>query len=129
ADLAAILGLPVVLVVDCGKQAQSIAALVHGFSTWRKDVEVAGVILNKVASDKHEAMLRAGLKATGLPCLGAIPRRADLVLPERHLGLVLPEEVDGLDETTARFGAVMDTHIAIRLLLDIAKDISSAEPV
>jgi len=129
ADLAAVLGLPVVLVVDCEKQAQSVAALVHGFSTWRADVEIAGVILNKVASEKHEAMLRAGLAATGVPCLGAIPRRSDLVLPERHLGLVLPEEIDGLDTIMARLGAVMNTHIAIRLLLDIARDVAPAEPV
>src|SRR5690606_7674511 len=53
-DLAEILGLPVVLVVDCEKQAHSVAALVHGFATWRKGVTVAGVIFNRVASDRHE---------------------------------------------------------------------------
>lgn len=96
-DLAAALGLPVVLVVDAEKQSQSIAPLVSGFANWRPEVRVAGVIVNRVATQRHETMLRTALEATRIPWLGAIPRRETLTLPERHLGLVLPGEVEGFD--------------------------------
>lgn len=128
-DLAATLGLPVVLVVDCEKQTQSVAALVHGFSSWREDVRVAGVILNKVASDRHETMLREALAKTGLPCLGAIPRRKDLVLSERHLGLILPDDVDGIEDCIERLGAALTTHVDFRLLGAIAAPVASAPQV
>lgn len=88
AALAATLSVPVVLVVDCARQSQSVAALVHGFSTYRSDIDIAGVILNRVGSARHEAMLRTALAPLGVTVFGALPRSADLVLPERHLGLV-----------------------------------------
>ncbi|MFB2551715.1 cobyrinate a,c-diamide synthase [Ensifer soli] len=97
ADLAALIGLPVVLVVDCGRMAQSVAALVSGYAAFRPDVPVAGVILNKVGSDRHEAMLRQALAAIAMPVLGALRRDPALVLPERHLGLVLAEEHPALE--------------------------------
>ncbi len=97
ADLARQLGLPVVLVVDCAKQSQSIAALVSGFAQFRKDVFVAGVILNRIGSDRHESMLRKALKPLGIPVLGALPRDEALALPERHLGLVQAGEHAGLE--------------------------------
>jgi cobyrinic acid a,c-diamide synthase len=97
ADLAAILGLPVVLVVDCGRMAQSVAALVSGYRSFRTDIHVAGVILNKVGGERHEAMLRAALDAIAMPVLGKIGRQAGLALPERHLGLVQASEHGGLD--------------------------------
>jgi cobyrinic acid a,c-diamide synthase len=97
ADLAAELGLPVVLVVDCGRMAQSVAALVSGYAGFRPDVRLAGVILNKVGSQKHATMLRGALEAIGMPVLGMIGRDAALALPERHLGLVQAGEHGGLD--------------------------------
>ena len=112
ADLAELLELPVVLVVDADRQSQSVAPLVAGFANWRVGVRVAGVILNRVASMKHERMLVDALAATGIPCLGAIPRNPALVLPERHLGLVLPGEVSAfagfLDEAAAAMGDYVD---------------------
>ncbi|KQS72759.1 cobyrinic acid a,c-diamide synthase [Rhizobium sp. Leaf371] len=97
ADLAAALGLPVVLVVDCGRMAQSVAALVSGYARFRPDVRLAGVILNKVGSPKHEAMLRGALAGIDMPVLGTIGRDPALALPERHLGLVQAGEHGGLD--------------------------------
>ena len=105
ADLATLLDLPVVLVVDADRQSQSIAPLVAGFAHFRVGLRVGGVILNRVASTKHERMLLDALAVTGIPCLGAIPRNAALALPERHLGLVLPGEVGAFDrflDTAAR---------------------------
>jgi cobyrinic acid a,c-diamide synthase len=112
ADLAELLELPVVMVVDADRQSQSVAPLVAGFANWRVGVRVAGVILNRVASTKHERMLVDALAATGIPCLGAIPRNPALVLPERHLGLVLPGEVGAfagfLDEAATALGTYVD---------------------
>lgn len=93
ADLAEMLGLPVIFVVDADKQSQSIAALVSGFAHWRPGVHIAGIIVNRVASARHERMLAASLRATAIPVLGFIPRHTDLVIPERHLGLTLPGEI------------------------------------
>lgn len=97
ADLAGALGLPVVLVVDCAKQAQSVAALVHGFQSFRPGVKLAGVILNRVGSTRHKRMLRAALAPLSISVLGALPRSDDLVLPERHLGLVQAGEHEHLE--------------------------------
>lgn len=88
ADLASLLGLSVVLVVDCARSSHSIAALVKGFADFRPGVLVVGAILNRVGSDRHEAMLRQALDAIRMPVLGVIRTDAALALPERHLGLV-----------------------------------------
>ncbi len=97
ADLARVLTLPVVLVVDASRMAQSIAPIVAGFSAHDPDVNIAGVILNKVGSDRHEAMLRTAMTQTGIPVLGAIHRAPHLHTPSRHLGLVQAQERPDLD--------------------------------
>lgn len=97
ADLARLLGLPVVLVVDAAHMAQSVAALVAGFARHDAGVNVAGVILNKVGSPRHETMLRRALAPLGLPVLGALHRQAGLEHPSRHLGLVQAHERADLD--------------------------------
>ncbi|MFN3318090.1 MAG: cobyrinate a,c-diamide synthase [Allorhizobium sp.] len=96
-DLAALLSLPVVLVVDCGRTSQSVAALVTGFSRFRPDVQVAGVILNRVGSDRHEGMLREAMAKTEVPVLGSLRSDKSLSLPERHLGLVQAGEHGALE--------------------------------
>ncbi|WP_029042061.1 cobyrinate a,c-diamide synthase [Cucumibacter marinus] len=97
ADLAAALGLPVVLVIDCARMAQSVAAIAQGFAGLRADVQMAGVILNKVASDRHEAMLRGALHQIAMPVIGVVRRDDGLTVPDRHLGLILPGEVEGIE--------------------------------
>ncbi|HLT77976.1 MAG TPA: cobyrinate a,c-diamide synthase [Ferrovibrio sp.] len=97
ADLAARLGLPVILVIDASHQGQSAAALAHGFRSFRADVRIGGVILNRVASERHERLLREAFAPLGLPVLAALPAHDDLVLPSRHLGLVQADEHGGLD--------------------------------
>jgi cobyrinic acid a,c-diamide synthase len=88
AHVAGLLGAPVILVVDARGQSQSIAALLHGFSTFDSATRIAGVILNRVGSDRHERVLRQACEQAGIPVLGAIPRTAELELPTRYLGLV-----------------------------------------
>ncbi len=97
ADLAQDLGLPVVLVVDAGRMAGSVAPLVAGFAGHDPAVHVAGVILNNVGSARHEAMLRRALEATGQPVLAAMRRVPELAQPSRHLGLVQAFERPDLD--------------------------------
>ena len=94
ASLARKTGWPVILVVDAAKQAQSVAALIRGFVTHAPDVEVAGIIFNHVGSPSHVNILRHSLQKylPNLCILGALPRKLDLVLPERYLGLVQAQE-------------------------------------
>ncbi|QTD97710.1 cobyrinate a,c-diamide synthase [Streptomyces cyanogenus] len=88
AHVAKLLRAPVVLVVDASSQSRSVAALVHGFASWDPQVRVGGVILNKVGSDRHEALLREALDSAGVPVLGVLRRVAQVETPSRHLGLV-----------------------------------------
>jgi cobyrinic acid a,c-diamide synthase len=92
AHVAGLLGAPVILVVDARGQSQSIGALLHGFSTFDTATRIAGVILNRVGSDRHEQVLRQACEQAGVPVLGAIPRTAELELPTRYLGLVTAVE-------------------------------------
>jgi cobyrinic acid a,c-diamide synthase len=88
ADVARLLGAPVLLVVDAGAMAGSVAAIVHGFVTLDPSVRVAGVVLNRVASEGHATMLREALVPLGLPVLGELRRDDRLTWRDRHLGLV-----------------------------------------
>jgi cobyrinic acid a,c-diamide synthase len=92
AQVAALLGAPVILVVDGRGQSHSVAALLHGFSTFDANVRIAGVILNRVGSPRHEEVMRQACEHAGIPVLGAIPRADELSVPSRHLGLVTAVE-------------------------------------
>ena len=92
AQVAALLGAPVVMVVDGRGQSQSIAAVLHGFSTLERSVRVAGVILNRVGSARHEQVLTEACESVGMVVLGSLPRLAELAVPARHLGLVTTAE-------------------------------------
>lgn len=92
AHVAALLGAPVVLVVDARGQSHSVAALLHGFATFDRSVRLAGVILNRVGSARHDEVLRQACEQAGVPVLGSIPRAAELAVPSRHLGLVTAVE-------------------------------------
>lgn len=111
ADLARRMGWPVVLIVDVSGQAQSAAATALGFARLDPALPFAGVILNRVASPRHERLVRAGMEAAGIPVLGALPRCADLVLPERHLGLVQAVEHPDLDRRIADYAAFVRAHV------------------
>lgn len=105
ADLAALLQLPVVLVIDCSRQSHSVAALVEGFVRHRSDISFAGLILNRVGSARHAQMLRGALAHCGVPVLGVIAQSEALDLPSRHLGLVQAGEHASLElflDTVAR---------------------------
>ncbi|MGD9539042.1 MAG: cobyrinate a,c-diamide synthase [Alphaproteobacteria bacterium] len=111
ADLAARFALPVLLVVDASRQGASIAALARGFAGHRADVTLAGIVLNRVGSAAHEAMLRRALEASDIVVLGALPRDESLALPERHLGLVQAREHAALDAFIARAAETVARHV------------------
>lgn len=120
-DIARRMGWPVVLVVDVSGQAQSAAATALGFRQHCGALPFAGVILNRVASPRHERLVRSGMEAMGVPVLGALPRRPDLTLPERHLGLVQATEHGDLDAVLTGYAAFVRAHVdlaAIRRAAD-----------
>ncbi len=102
AHIAQLLGLPVILVVDCGRMARSLAALVHGYKTFDPNVKVAGVVLNRVGSDRHLELLSETLSAINMPIFGVFRRESNIQLPSRHLGLVPTEEIGGFSQIAAR---------------------------
>ena len=114
-------GWPVVLLLDVSGQAQSAAATALGFKTMRPDVHVAGVVLNKVASPRHEALLRLGMEQVGIPVLGALPRQGSVTLPERHLGLVQAEEQPELMKLLDAAGDFIAQHIDLDLIVSAAQ--------
>jgi len=119
ADLARILGLPVVLVVNAASMSHSVAALVEGFAHHDPGVTVAGVILNHVGSPRHLSMLQAALKPTGIPVIGALMRDDSLALPSRHLGLVQAEEHGDLDAFIDRAADLVETGLNLDALLNL----------
>jgi cobyrinic acid a,c-diamide synthase len=108
-------------VLDVSGQAQTAAAVAQGLARFRKDVRVAGVILNKVASPRHEALVRAGMEEAGLRVLGALPRRDAVALPERHLGLVQAEELPRLTAMLAATGEFISAHCDLTALRAAAR--------
>jgi cobyrinic acid a,c-diamide synthase len=92
ADLAARYTLPVLLVLDVSAQAQSAAAVVRGFASHDANVRIGGVVLNRVGSDRHRALVAEAIAEMGIPVIGALPREEHIALPERHLGLVQASE-------------------------------------
>ncbi|WP_326801925.1 cobyrinate a,c-diamide synthase [Streptomyces sp. NBC_01788] len=120
AQVAKLLRAPVVLVVDASSQSRSVAALVHGFVTWDPEVRIGGVILNKVASDRHEALLREALDSVGVPVLGVLRRVEQVETPSRHLGLVPVAErraaaVDAVAAMAAQVFAGCDLEALVAL--------------
>lgn len=107
ADLAKALDVPVVLVVDAARQSHSVAALVRGFRDHDPDLRIAGVILNRVGSARHEAMLRDALSMIRVSVLGAVPRNPALALPERHLGLVQAGEVEDIEKAIEEAASIV----------------------
>lgn len=131
ADLAAMSGWPVVLVVDVGAQAASAAAVVRGFATHRRDVEVAGVLFNRVGGAGHAAVLRDAM-ADHLPdvaVLGCLPYAETLRLPERHLGLVQALEHADLARFLDRAADLVAAHVDMARLSALARPLSGPDAI
>ena len=122
AAVAALLDAPVVLVVDASGLSGSVAALVHGYASWDPAVTVAGVILNRVGSDSHEAMLRAALAPLGVSVLGVVRRDGGLRWRDRHLGLVpVVEDEPRLRRSIDLLAAAVDRSCDLDALVAVAR--------
>ena len=111
ADLAALLGWPVAIVLDVSAQAATAAAVAQGLARYRDDVAVGGVILNRVAGEGHLKLIAPSLARIGLPLLGWLPRDTRFELPERHLGLVQAGETDGLAAHLDRLAEAIEATV------------------
>lgn len=120
-DIAEMLGWPVLLVLDPAGQAQTAAAVAAGLRDFRPSVRVAGVVLNRVASPRHEDLIRRAMGAANIPVLGALPRHASIALPERHLGLVQAEELHRLNELIGEASRLVAERLDLDALLRLAE--------
>ena len=127
ADLAATLGLPVILVIDASGQSQSVAAVYKGFSTHRDDVDVAGVILNRVAGVRHERLVKNALERVGAVVFGAVPRDDRLELASRHLGLRQAMEHADLEDLIGDVASIMESRVDIPAVIAAAGPIAEME--
>ena len=129
AQVAGLLGAPVLLVVDGRGQSQTIAAVLHGFSTVVTGIRIGGVILNRVGSPRHELVLRQACESVGVPVLGAVPRRDELSVPSRHLGLVTAaEHGDRAQAAVAAMTDLVARHVDLDAVRAIARSAVSAAP-
>lgn len=121
AHIARITRTPVILVVDCKSTSRSVGAIVHGFATFDPDIRIGGVILNNVASARHEREARDGVGETGVPILGVVPRRPEVVVPSRHLGLVpAAERAPEADAAVAALADLVEEHVDLDAVLALA---------
>ncbi len=131
AQVAKLLNVPVVLILNCSSTSRSIAAIAHGYRTFDPQIQLAGVILNQVGSDRHLELLTAALLPLHLPILGVLRRRDDLKIPDRHLGLIPAGELTDLNATIDRLADVGETCFDWERLLPLlmAKPVRDRSPV
>lgn len=121
ATLAKTLALPVVLVIDCRSQAESVAAVVHGFATLDPEVRLVGVIANRIGSDRHRALVTEAVKNhCQVPILGFLPRREEISIPSRHLGLHMGEETPLGSRGLVQLADLVERNLDCDLLLRLA---------
>jgi cobyrinic acid a,c-diamide synthase len=128
ADVAAALGMPVLLVVDVTGQAQSAAAVVKGCATYDERLKVGGVIVNRVGSERHRRLVVDAIEPMGIPVLGTLPRNDKVALPERHLGLVQAGETEALEARLEALADFVETHVDCARVLELAGDLDLASP-
>ena len=121
AEIARFFNWPIILVLDIKGQAQSAAATALGFASYQVDLPFAGVILNRVASPRHEKLTRLGMEQAGIEVLGVLPRKADLALPERHLGLIQAVEHPDLNSLIADYAYFIAENVDINRIIELAK--------
>jgi cobyrinic acid a,c-diamide synthase len=128
ADLAALLGWPVVLVLDVTGQTETAAAVALGCARYRDDVTIAGVILNRVASPRHLALIAPAFERINMKVFGAIGREDAMALPERHLGLVQAQEILAIDDRLDRLADVVEAAVDLDAIRQAARP-ARAQPV
>jgi cobyrinic acid a,c-diamide synthase len=128
ADVAAALGAPVLMVIDVTGQAQSAAAVVKGCASYDRRLGVAGVVVNRVGSERHRRLVVEAIERTGIPVVGALPRNDKVALPERHLGLVQAGETKALDARLETIADFVEAHVDCDRVLALAGELALASP-
>lgn len=132
AEIARVLRAPVVLVADASRASRSIAALIRGYRSFDRRLRFAGVIANLVASNRHADWVSQAIRElSGAPCLGALPRGAELTLPSRHLGLVQAGDLESAREIIERAGDLVEQNLAVDEIITAAHsapDLPSLRP-
>ncbi|MEH2334462.1 cobyrinate a,c-diamide synthase [Nostoc sp.] len=121
AHIARLLDLPVVLVIDCSRLSGSVAAIAHGYQSFDPRIKIAGVVLNRVGSDRHLCLLKDSLEPLQLPILGVLRRQDNITIPDRHLGLVPTAELPELNALIDRLADLGDTCFDWQYLLPLLK--------
>lgn len=120
AELAQLLGLPIVLLVNAASSAYSVGALLYGYKHWQPNVHIVGCVFNRVASENHYTFLKEAAEAAGVQSLGYIPRSESLEVPSRHLGLSL-EELGHLNEFPDRVADLLERYVDVERLLSLVQ--------
>ena len=126
ADVAAAFGWPILLVLDVSGQSQSAGAAALGCKTFDPRIEIAGIVINRVGSDRHKRLATEAITRVSLPVLGALPRSAEIILPERHLGLVQAGETHNLDALLNQLADFIAAHVDLDAVLALAKGTPTA---
>ncbi|TBR59094.1 cobyrinic acid a,c-diamide synthase [Westiellopsis prolifica IICB1] len=121
AHIARLLDLPVILVIDCSRLSGSVAAIAHGYNSFDPRIRIAGLILNRVGSDRHLQLLKDSLTPLQLPILGVLRRQDNITIPDRHLGLVPTVELPELNALIERFADLGDTCFDWERLLPLLR--------
>ena len=129
AEVAVLLQTPIVLVIDAAGMAASVGALVRGFRTYDPEVQIAGVILNRLGGEGHYRYLTPALTREGVEILGYLPKDAELGIPERHLGLLPASEEDRVTPLLERLIALTERHVDLPRLLQLARSAPPLQPV
>ena len=115
AEIARLLDIPVILIVNARSMAYSAAAIVHGFTTLWQDLRFSGVLFNQVGSERHASSLRQSCDDAGIPCLGCLPRQKELLMPSRHLGLSL-EHRQEIETMIVRAAEMIENHLDLSFI-------------
>jgi len=126
ADVAAALGMPVLLVIDVSGQAQSAAAIVKGCAAYDERLKISAVIVNRIGSERHRRLVVEAIEAMGISVVGALPRNENVTLPERHLGLVQAGETEALEARLETIADFIETHVDCGRVLALAGAVDCA---
>lgn len=121
AHIARLLSLPALLVIDCSRLSGSVAAIAHGYRSWDPRIRLAGLVLNRVGSDRHLQLLKEAITPLNLPILGVFRREENITIPDRHLGLVPTEELPELDQIIDKLATIAADSFDWEKLLPLLK--------
>lgn len=130
-ELANVTETPAVLIVNCRGMSVSVLPYIKGFAEYKKDSRIAGVILNQMTAMLYPRVKKMIEEELSIPVLGYVPKVEDCVLESRHLGLVMPEEVEGFREKLMKLAGILEQTLCVDKILEIAgnaPDISPKRP-